>query len=198
MCSTDTLGGIFPWSKPPVQPRPLEPFVTHLPDSASHVLRGRRPGRTVRPSRTGRLVLVSALAVASIALAGCSSDAGSEASVTAGPTAASAPASGAELDAAGFAAALKLPGTTIVDVRTPAEFAEGHLPGAVNIDIASPDFAAQVSALDPSAPYAVYCRSGNRSASALAEMAAVGMTGAYHLGGGIGAWQSAGGEVVTG
>lgn len=182
-------------------PQPLEPFVTHLPDSTSHVLRAGRPGRTSRTSRTsraGRLVLVSALAVASIALAGCSSGSGSDASVTAGPTAAAAPASGAELDAAGFAAALKLPGTTIVDVRTPAEFAEGHLPGAVNIDIASPDFSAQVSALDPSAPYAVYCRSGNRSASALSEMAAVGMTGAYHLGGGIGAWQSAGGEVVTG
>lgn len=178
--------------------QPLEPFVTHLPDSTSHVLRAGRPGRTPRTSRTGRLVLVSALAVASIALAGCSSGSGSDASVTAGPTAAAAPASGAELDAAGFAAALKLPGTTIVDVRTPAEFAEGHLPGAVNIDIASPDFSAQVSALDPSAPYAVYCRSGNRSASALSEMAAVGMTGAYHLGGGIGAWQSAGGEVVTG
>ena len=176
--------------------------MTHLPVSASHVLRGRRPARASRAGRssgrTGRPLLVSVLAVASIALAGCSSDAGSEASVTAGPTAATAPASGAELDAAGFAAALKLPGTTIIDVRTAAEFAEGHLPGAVNIDIASPDFAAQVSALDPSAPYAVYCRSGNRSASALAEMAAVGMTGAYHLGGGIGAWQSAGGEVVTG
>lgn len=169
--------------------------MTHLPDSA---MRASRASRALRPARTGRLVLVSALAVASIALAGCSSDSGSEASVTAGPTAATAPASGAELDAAAFASALKLPGTTIIDVRTPAEFAEGHLPGAVNIDIASPAFATQVAALDPSAPYAVYCRSGNRSASALAEMAAVGMTGAYHLGGGIGAWQSAGGEVVTG
>ena len=172
--------------------------MTHLPDSATHALRASLPRRISRISRTGRLVLVSALAVASIALAGCSSGSGSEASVTAGPTAATAPASGAELDAASFAAALKLPGTTIIDVRTPAEFAEGHLPGAVNIDIASPDFAAKVSTLDPSAPYAVYCRSGNRSASALAEMAAVGMTGAYHLGGGIGAWHSAGGEVVTG
>ena len=169
--------------------------MTHLPDSATHALRASLPRRISRISRTGRLVLVSALAVA---LAGCSSGSGSEASVTAGPTAATAPASGAELDAASFAAALKLPGTTIIDVRTPAEFAEGHLPGAVNIDIASPDFAAQVSTLDPSAPYAVYCRSGNRSASALGEMAAVGMTGAYHLGGGIGAWQGAGGEVVTG
>jgi len=153
--------------------------------------------RTARAARTGTLVLVSALAAASLTLAGCSSG-DSSASVTAGPTAASAPASGAELDTAAFAAALKLPGTTVLDVRTPAEFAEGHLPGAVNIDIASPDFTAQVSALDPSAPYAVYCRSGNRSASALAEMAGIGMTGAYHLGGGIGAWQSAGGEVVTG
>jgi phage shock protein E len=119
-------------------------------------------------------------------------------SVMAGPTAVNAPASGAELDAAAFAAALKLPGTTVIDVRTAAEFAEGHLPGAVNIDIASPDFNAQVAALDPSAPYAVYCRSGNRSAKALAELAAVGLSGAYHLGGGIGAWQNAGGEVVTG
>jgi len=117
--------------------------------------------------------------------------------VSAGPTASSAPASGSELDAAGFAAALKLPGTTIIDVRTPEEFAQGHLPGAINIDIASADFGARVAALDPSAPYAVYCRSGNRSATALAQMASVGITGAYHLGGGIGAWQSAGGEVVT-
>lgn len=168
--------------------------MTHLSDTVSHALRVSRPAR---PSRAGRLVLVSALAVASIALAGCSSGSGSEASVTAGPTAATAPASGAELDVAGFAAALKRPGTTIIDVRTPEEFAQGHLPGAVNIDVSSADFGVRVAALDPSAPYAVYCRSGNRSASALAEMAAVGMTGAYHLGGGIVAWQGASGEVVT-
>lgn len=169
--------------------------MTHLPEPVSHTLRASRP---THPARTGRLALVSALAVASIALAGCSGGEGSEASVTAGPTAVTAPARGAELDAAGFAAALKLPGTTIIDVRTPEEFAQGHLPGAVNIDISSADFGARVAALEPSAPYAVYCRSGNRSASALAQMAAVGMTGAFHLGGGIGAWQSAGGEVVTG
>ncbi|GAA4399374.1 hypothetical protein GCM10023168_06570 [Fodinibacter luteus] len=147
--------------------------------------------------RPTALALVAALAAAALALAGCSG-AGSEASVTAAPTAATAPASGAELDAAAFAAALKRPGTTVLDVRTPAEFAEGHLPGAVNIDVSSPDFAAQVATLDPAAPYAVYCRSGNRSAAALATMAGQGFTGAYHLGGGIGAWQSAGGEVVTG
>ncbi|MGB7818657.1 MAG: rhodanese-like domain-containing protein, partial [Ornithinibacter sp.] len=94
--------------------------------------------------------------------------------------------------------ALKRPGTTVVDVRTPAEFAEGHLPGAINIDVSSPTFAASVAQLDPTAPYAVYCRSGNRSATAVAEMTDLGFEEAFHLGGGIGAWQSAGGEVVTG
>ena len=155
--------------------------------------------RSSRLTRSTRVVLVPTVAAAALALglAGCSSTSGAVASVSAGPTASSAPASGSELDAAGFAAALKLPGTTIIDVRTPEEFAQGHLPGAINIDIASADFGARVAALDPSAPYAVYCRSGNRSATALAQMASVGITGTYHLGGGIGAWQSAGGEVVT-
>ena len=85
-----------------------------------------------------------------------------------------------------------------MDVRTPQEYAQGHLPGAVNVDVSSPDFAAQIATLDPNAPYAVYCRSGNRSGVAVATMAEQGFTGAYHLGGGIGAWQDAGGEVVTG
>ena len=74
----------------------------------------------------------------------------------------------------------------------------GTCPGAVNVDVSSPDFAAQIATLDPSAPYAVYCRSGNRSGVAVATMAEQGFTNAYHLGGGIGAWQDAGGEVVTG
>ena len=102
------------------------------------------------------------------------------------------------LCATDFSAALKWPGTTLVDVRTPEEYAQGHLPGAVNIDVSSPDFAARLATLDPAAPYAVYCHSGNRSGAAVAEMAAMGFTGAYHLAGGIGAWQDAGGEVVTG
>ena len=135
----------------------------------------------------------SALALSAALLTGCSST-----TDTAADTATAEQSAGAAVvDPAAFQQAIDN-GAEVIDVRTPAEYAAGHIDGAVNIDIASPDFAAQVSALDPSAPYAVYCRSGNRSASALAEMAAVGMTGSYHLGGGIGAWQSAGGEVVTG
>lgn len=118
-------------------------------------------------------------------------------SVTDGPTATTAPASGATLDPPQFAAALKAPGTVILDVRTPTEFAEGHLPGAVNLDVQSRDFADTARTLDPSVPYAVYCRSGNRSQAALELMAAAGLTDAYHLGGGIGSWERAGGEIVT-
>ena len=142
---------------------------------------------------------VTAFALAAVAsitvVTGCSSTATE--SPSAAPAAASAPALGAELDPAGFAAAMKRPGTVVLDVRTPAEFADGHLKNAVNIDVSAPDFATRVAALDKSEPYAVYCRSGNRSAAALEVMKGQGFTNAYHLAGGIGAWQSAGGEVVT-
>ena len=60
--------------------------------------------------------------------------------------------------------------TIIIDVRTPAEFATGYLDGALNIDVQSPDFAAQISELDPNASYFVYCRSGSRSGQAISQM----------------------------
>ena len=67
--------------------------------------------------------------------------------------------------------------TVIIDVRTPAEFASGHLDGAVNIDVQSPDFAAQIMELDPNGDYFVYCRSGNRSGQAIAQMNQMGFNG---------------------
>lgn len=67
-------------------------------------------------------------------------------------------------------------GTVIIDVRTPGEFASGHLEGALNIDIQSPDFAAQVSQLDPTQEYFIYCRSGNRSGQAISRMTNMGFT----------------------
>lgn len=62
----------------------------------------------------------------------------------------------------------------VIDVRTPAEYAAGHLEGAVNIDVQSPDFEALVEQLDPEGSYYVYCRSGNRSAQAIERMTALG------------------------
>ena len=64
--------------------------------------------------------------------------------------------------------------TVVVDVRTPAEYAEGHLDGAINIDLQSPEFDTTISELDPEDEYVVYCQSGNRSAQAVAAMEAAG------------------------
>ncbi len=70
----------------------------------------------------------------------------------------------------------------ILDVRTPEEFAAGHLDGAVLVDIKDPSFGEKLTALDPSAPYVVYCRSGNRSAQAVERMKAAGFTDLTDLG----------------
>lgn len=106
-----------------------------------------------------RTALVAACAVL---VAGCSSPA------AAPPTPATSVAveSGASSTAA----------TTVIDVRTPAEYAEGHLDGAINIDLSAADFADRVAALDPSAGYTVYCRTGNRSATAVGLMTDQGFT----------------------
>jgi len=66
--------------------------------------------------------------------------------------------------------------TMIIDVRTPQEFAEGHLEGAVNIDVNSPQFLDTVSTLPTDGEYFVYCRSGNRSGQAISQMEALGFT----------------------
>jgi rhodanese-related sulfurtransferase len=84
----------------------------------------------------------------------------------------------------------------LVDVRTPAEFAAGHLPGAVNIDIYGADFEKRLAALDKNAPLYLYCRSGGRSGQALALARSLGFKKAVHLQGGILAWEAAGKKTV--
>lgn len=145
-----------------------------------------------------RLTALLAATVLSAGLAGCASATDQAVSVSAGPTASAAPEAGAELSPGDFAEALKRPGTLILDVRTPAEFAEGHLRGALNLDVEDPSFAQQAATLDPAGSYAIYCRSGNRSGVAVDYLAGQGFTSIYHLGGGISAWDAAGGEIVTG
>lgn len=77
----------------------------------------------------------------------------------------------------GLSAAEALPANTmLIDVRTPAEFAEGHLDGAVNIPVELPTFAAQVDLLDPDMEYLVYCRTGRRADVAIQYMAPLGFT----------------------
>ena len=64
----------------------------------------------------------------------------------------------------------------VIDVRTPSEYAAGHIEGAQNIDVEAPDFATQLSSLDEHGKYLVYCHSGRRSALAADTMAKAGFT----------------------
>lgn len=148
-----------------------------------------------RLNRSRGTIWILGLALAAVgSLSACSTP---TVSTSAGVPAASAPATGATLSPAEFAAASKLPGTVLLDVRTPAEFAAGHLPGATNIDVESAGFATAVTQLDPSKSYAIYCRSGNRSKAAMATLQQAGFASVFHLGGGITSWQAAGGDVTT-
>ncbi|GAA1325805.1 rhodanese-like domain-containing protein [Leucobacter albus] len=70
----------------------------------------------------------------------------------------------------------------IIDSRTPAEFAEGHLAGARLIDFNAGEVPAALETLDPNATYLLYCRSGNRSGQTAALMLAAGFVSATNLG----------------
>ena len=83
-------------------------------------------------------------------------------------------------------------GLVIVDVRTPAEFREGHLPGAVNMDYFGGPFERQIESLPKTAPVLLYCRTGNRSASAYETMKKAGIGNILHMHEGISAWQQLG------
>jgi len=80
----------------------------------------------------------------------------------------------------------------VLDVRTPGEFAQGHLEGAVLVDYRSPGFREEMAGLDRSKTYLVYCRTGNRSEKALGIMRELGFRSYYHLGGGIKRWTEEG------
>jgi len=122
---------------------------------------------TAQPTRRTRrsaAALVALLAVAALTVAACGQESESGA---AGGT----PAPGAEA-----ASAARTQGATVIDVRTPEEFAAGHVEGAELIDIKDAGFAERIAALDPATTYVVYCRSGNRSATAATRMRDSGLT----------------------
>ncbi|MFT5459837.1 MAG: thioredoxin 1 [Myxococcota bacterium] len=111
--------------------------------------------------------------------------AGPAASPSAGAEAATGTRADADLDA--FKVALD-GGAPVVDVRTPQEFAAGHVPGAVNKPLGS--FGADdpwISGLDHAAPLYVICQSGGRSARAADELSAAGLH-AVNVLGGTGGW----------
>ncbi len=149
-----------------------------IPGPPWYTLGGMQKTRRILP-----ILALTALLVAPAGLAGCSS---SDSSPAPAPTAAATkPASPERVDVPTWVNAAETPGTVIIDVRTPEEFNAGHVEGALNIPVEFPDFAAQIAQLDPGATYAVYCRTGNRSAAATAQMAGLGYVHIYDLNGGF-------------
>jgi phage shock protein E len=124
---------------------------------------------------------LTALVLTAIALAGCTS----------------ASAATEDVDVIGFAQVIEDSSIIILDVRTPEEFAQGHIAGSINIDVSNSNFIPEVSKLDKTKTYAVYCRSGNRSEVATAEMEKLGFTSLYNMTGGAIDWSAAGYPLVT-
>lgn len=108
-----------------------------------------------RSAKAARL-LVAMIVVALLGLAGCS--AGADQPVAVGPD------------------------TIVIDVRTPSEFASGHLEGARLLDLNGGELEKALPELDPDADYLVYCRSGNRSGQAKALMEKAGIADVTNLG----------------
>ncbi len=80
----------------------------------------------------------------------------------------------------------------VVDVRTPEEYAKGHIAGAKLINFTGPDFAGELARLDRNQPYLVHCAGGGRSAKSLATFQQLGFKSVFNLDGGFNAWEKAG------
>ena len=85
-------------------------------------------------------------------------------------------------------------GYIVLDVRTPQEYAERHIPGAINVPNETIGSTAPEQLPDRKQLILVYCRSGNRSKQAADKLAALGYTNIVEFGG-INSWQ---GETVAG
>ena len=125
--------------------------------------------------------VLAATILSAVSLTGCSSGSGSA----------------VNLGAAEFQAKAQEAGVVVLDVRTRGEFNEGHIANAINIDVEADTFLNEISQLDKTKAYAVYCRSGRRSADAVGKMSNEGFMNLVNLKAGILDWQSAGYPVVT-
>lgn len=81
---------------------------------------------------------------------------------------------------------------TIIDIRTPNEYSEGHLQNSVNIDYYSADFKTRLSKMDREVPVFVYCKSGMRTRSSLEVFRVLGFKEVYVLSSGLNDWIAAG------
>jgi len=145
---------------------------------------------------------MAVVALFATGLSACSSGAGSAGAGQTNDTTAAAPSTTVTAPAVRLVDVATATGLAadfsviVVDVRTPAEFAEGHLARAQLVDFEATNFRDQIATFDRSARYLVYCHSGNRSGQATAIMAELGFVDVSNLDGGIAAWAAAGQPVV--
>jgi rhodanese-related sulfurtransferase len=83
----------------------------------------------------------------------------------------------------------------ILDVRTVSEYESGHLEGAINIPVEA--LSGRLSELNPNDELLVYCRTGNRSTTAVGILKENGYDRIYHMDAGIVAWENAGFPTVS-
>ena len=95
------------------------------------------------------------------------------------------------VDVATYETEMSKPNVQLIDVRTPAEYAEGHIANSKNINITGEDFDAQDALLDKSKPVLLYCKSGMRSAKASLRLKELGFENITDLDGGFGTWRNA-------
>ena len=80
-------------------------------------------------------------------------------------------------------------GFVIIDVRTPEEYAGGHIEKAVNLDFSSETFADELNELDKDSIYLIYSQTDRLGGKALTAMAELGFREVYNLRGGLDGWE---------
>lgn len=141
--------------------------------------------------------LAAVAAVLPVLLAACGTDSDDDPTIALpeAPASTSAASGVRVVPAAEGLALAAADGTVVLDVRTPQEYAAGHLTGARNVALGD-SFAAEMARLPRDGAYVVYCASGNRSAQAAQIMAELGFRDVADAGG-LQALAAAGGRVVT-
>lgn len=86
----------------------------------------------------------------------------------------------------------------VIDARTPEEYAEGHIKGAIVIDVTAKDFKEKLGKMDKSKVYIVHCLSGARGRKAVKVFEKLGFKKVYHMNGGMMAWEDSGNPVDKG
>ncbi len=82
----------------------------------------------------------------------------------------------------------KNPAIAVIDVRTPSEYSDGHLPNSININFRSDNFTEEAKKLDPAKTYLIHCQAGGRSTSSLDTFKKLGFKHIIHLDGGMMEW----------